>query len=82
MPPRMKTIENCWKPSPEETDPTISDAPLHRSTCIYNMSKGILEKNSSTYAQFPVEEKEPVNISLPDTGHTSDGYVYSTFNDE
>jgi len=28
------------------------------------MSKGILEENSCAYAQFPAEEKEPVNVSL------------------
>ena len=45
------------------------------------MSKGILEGKSHAYTQFPVEEKEPVNIFLPGTGHTPDGYVHFTFND-
>src|SRR5882724_735167 len=78
----LKTVKNHQKPSPEETDRTISDAPLCRSMRISNMSKGILEENSCAYTQFPVEEKEPVNVSLPDTGHTPDGYVHFTFNDD
>src|SRR5882724_1569004 len=63
-------------------DTTISDTPLHRSTHISNMSKGILEENSCAYTQFPAEEKEPVNVSLPGTGHTPEGYVHFTFNDD
>ena len=81
-PLRMKTIKNHQKPLPEEMDPTILDAPLHRSTCISNMSEGILEDNSHAYTQFPAEEKEPVNISPLDTGLTPDGYVHFTFNDD
>jgi len=29
-----------------------------------------------------VEEKEPVNIFPPRTGHTPDGYVHFTFDDD
>jgi len=77
-----ETVENSQKPSPEEKDPTISDTPLCRSTCISNMSKGILEGNSCAYTQFPEEEKEPVNIFSLGTGHTPDGYVHFTFDDD
>src|SRR5882724_4277209 len=62
-------------------DPTILDTPLCRSMCISNMSEGILEGNSCAYTQFPVEEKEPVNISPPGTEHTPDGYMHFIFND-
>jgi len=62
-------------------DPKISDAPLHRSIHISNMSKGILEGDSCAYTQFPVKEKEPVNIFPPGTGHTPDEYMYFTFDD-
>src|SRR5882724_12212328 len=46
------------------------------------MSEDILEENSCAYTQFSVEEKEPVNIPLSDTGHTPDGYVHFTFNND
>jgi len=77
----LETIENHQKLLPKETDPTISDAQLRRSTHISNTSEGIQEENSHTYTQFPAEEKEPVNVSLLCTGHTHDGYMHFTFND-